>query len=86
MTAVLDHPTVDTIDETTLEGEPACGFRHVGSVCSVEVTHVMANCAGHRNVCDVGAQKARFRLKVMEPWIMCSCGKLVHDCWRLWAT
>jgi hypothetical protein len=86
MTAVLDRPTVETIDETTLKGEPACEFKHVGSICSVEVTHAMSNCRGHRPVCDVAAQKSHFRLKGFESSDRCACGSPILDCWRIWAT
>jgi hypothetical protein len=80
---VLDTPRVDTIilDETILDEEPGCQFKHRRVACSVDVTHVVTGCAGPILACTNSAEYKKRQIR--ERTTFCRCGKPAEDCWAV---
>jgi hypothetical protein len=78
---VLDKPT--TLDETILDDEPACEFKHRDTPCSSEVTHILvATCTGHVQVCTLAAEQKQQAIDANRTF--CSgCRKFAAECWRV---
>lgn len=82
---VIDKPMVDTItlDETILDNEPPCEFRHNGlTTCTIHVHHRVIACDHGGSVCDTAAGIIRDRI-VKRSWVCSGCGRNGADCWRI---
>lgn len=77
---VLDVDTV-TLDESVLEDEPGCEFRHRNITCSDEVTHIITGCKGIILACTNGAEYKKQQIAGGKT--ICTCGKFAADCWTV---
>ena len=77
---VLDVDTV-TLDESLLEDEPGCEFRHRQLACSQEVTHIITGCLGPALVCTNAAEYKQQGIDGGNT--ICKCGRFAQDCWKI---
>lgn len=72
----------DVIEETILDDEPACEFKHKVTTCSETVTHVITGCRPPVLACTNAAEHKKQR--IAERRTVCTCGKPAADCWQVW--
>ncbi len=68
--------------EETFKDDCKCEFKHIGSVCSVEVVSRVSSCYASILCCRVSTE--RTEKMISNAHVRCDrCGRLASQCWKV---